>query len=172
MAKVSVDLVTMNRIADEKAERGIRAAALQGEQILRADLLNRPGTGRRYGKHRASAPGETPAPDTGRLRGATQADAAVRSDSDGLVGRIVSNTEYAAALEKGAKNSARSLTAEGLRSLNTEFNQANPVYGPARLSALQAEVGTERTAARPFLSRLKTEFALQLRNAFISGAKA
>lgn len=136
MAKVSVDLVTMNRIADEKAERGIRAAALQGEQILKADLLNRPGTGRIYARgngrtHQASAPGETPARDSGNLINRTQADSAVRRDGDDLVGRVVENTEYAAKLE----------------------------------------TGTERMAARPHLTRLKSEFAPQLRNAFIEGAK-
>ncbi|WP_295198726.1 hypothetical protein [uncultured Brevundimonas sp.] len=136
MATVTIDLVTMNRIADEKAERGIRAAALQGEQILKADLLNRPGTGRTYPRgngriHKASAPGATPARDSGRLINATQADSTVRRDGDDLIGRVVENTEYAEKLE----------------------------------------VGTERMAARPHLTRLRDEFAPRLTEAFIAGAK-
>lgn len=131
MAKVTLDLAKLEGIAEAKAVRGIRAAALRGETILKADLLSRPGTGTLYGRHRASAPGEPPAPDTGRLRGATQADEQVRRDGDDLVGRVVANTEYAAALE----------------------------------------VGTERMAARPYLSRLKADHGDDLRAAFVSGAK-
>lgn len=130
MAEVKVDLGALKGLAAEKAERGVKAAALQGEAILKADLLSRPGTGVLYGKHRASAPGQPPAPDTGRLRASTQADTRVRRDGGDLVGRVVANTEYAAALE----------------------------------------VGTDRMVARPFLSRLKTEFGGRLAQAFKAGA--
>lgn len=132
MATVSFDLAKMQGLADEKAVRGIQTAALRGEAILKADLLSRPGTGELYGKHRASAPGEPPAPDTGRLRAATQADPEVRRDGDDLVGRVVANTEYALPLEKG----------------------------------------TERMAARPYLSRLRSDHADDLRQAFVVGAKS
>lgn len=131
MATVSLDLAKLEGMADDKAVRGVRAAALQGEAILKADLLSRPGTGELYGKHRASAPGEPPAPDTGRLRAATQADPDVRREGDDLVGRVVANTEYALPLEKG----------------------------------------TERMAARPFLSRLKSDHGDKLAQAFVAGAK-
>jgi hypothetical protein len=130
MADVKIDLGRLKGLAADKAEDGIRTAALQGEAILKADLLSRPGTGVLYGRHRASAPGQTPAPDTGRLRASTQADLQVRRDGDDLVGRVVANTEYARALE----------------------------------------VGTERMVARPYLSRLVSEFGGQLVRAFRAGA--
>lgn len=171
MATVTINLAKLEGMAEAKATRGVQAAALRGEAILKADILNRAGTGKKHGKHRASAPGEPPAPDTGRLKGATQADTQVRRDGDALVGRVVSNVAYAAYLEEGTKNSARSLTADALRGLNTKFNQKNANYGPARATALQSEVGTERMAARPFLSKLKSEHAEDLRKAFVAGAK-
>lgn len=171
MATVTIDLAKLEGMAEEKATRGVQAAALRGEAILKADILNRAGTGKRYGKHTASAPGEPPAPDDGRLKGATQADTQVRRDGGDLVGRVVSNVEYAIYLEKGTKNTARSLTADALRGLNTSFNQKNANYGPARVTALESEVGTERMAARPFLSKLKSDHADDLLKAFVAGAK-
>jgi len=131
MATVTIDLAKLQGMADAKAVKGIQTAALRGEAILKADLLSRPGTGELYGKHRASAPGEPPAPDTGRLRAATQADETVRNEGGDLIGRVVANTEYASALE----------------------------------------TGTERMAARPYLSRLRSDHADDLRQAFIVGAK-
>lgn len=131
MATINIDFGKLEAMAVEKSERGVLAAALQGEAILKADLLSRPGTGRKYGKHVASAPGHPPAPDTGRLRNATAADQVVRHEADAVVGRVVANTEYAHWLE----------------------------------------VGTERMAARPYLSKLRDEHADQLRAAFMAGAK-
>ena len=46
-------------------------------------------------KHRASAPGEAPASDTGRLAGA------IRADIEGRQAEVVADTEYAAWLEFG-----------------------------------------------------------------------
>lgn len=129
--KVTIDLAKIDRMATEAAERGLKTALAQGEAILRGDILDRPGSGKTYGKHRASAPGEPPAKDDGILQNKTQADAQLRHDGDDITGRIVANTEYAAALERG----------------------------------------TERIAPRPFLSRLKSERAEDLRRAFITGAK-
>lgn len=171
MATVTIDLAKLDALTDQKARKGIRSASLQGEAILKATILSQPGTGRKYGKHRASAPGSPPAPDTGRLRGATQADVQATREGDTWTGRIVSNVEYAAVLEGGSKNTARSLTADALRGLNTSFNQKNANYGPARVTALESEVGTERMAARPFLSKLKTDHSEALRKAFVIGAK-
>lgn len=105
MATVTINLAALERIADEKAEKGIRRAALAGEAITKANL-SRPGTGRIYGKHQASAPGEPPAVDTGRLRNATQADTQVRRDGDDIVGRVVANDEKAHALEVGTERMA------------------------------------------------------------------
>lgn len=163
MAKVTINLAALEGIADRKAEAGLKKAMLQGEARLKV-ILSQPGSGRKYGKHTASAPGESPAPDTGGLRQATQADTVVRQDGADKVGRIVSNKEYALPLEKGSKHSASSRTADGLFGMRGK-------YGPARMTALESEVGTERTAARPFLSLLATDHADELRDAFIAGAK-
>lgn len=130
MARVTINLAALEGIAEAKAEAGIRRAALQGEARMKA-ILSQPGSGKTYGKHTASAPGEPPAPDTGQLRAATQADANVRREGSDLVGRVVANKEYALALEKG----------------------------------------TERMAARPFMSLLATDHKDELRAAFIEGAK-
>jgi hypothetical protein len=106
MALVTLNLATLDQMADTAAERGLRAALGQGEAILRGNILSRPGTGRQYGKHRASAPGQPPAPDTGGLRNRTQADTQLRREGADMVGRIVSNSEQAAALEKGTERVA------------------------------------------------------------------
>lgn len=105
MATVTINLAALERIADERAVKGIQRAALAGEAITKANL-SRPGTGRIYGKHQASAPGEPPAADSGELRRRTQADTKVRRDGDDLVGRVVANTEYAHGLEVGTERIA------------------------------------------------------------------
>ncbi len=105
MAKVTINIAALERIAEERAVRGIQRAALAGEAITKANL-SRPGSGRIYGKHQASAPGEPPAVDTGRLRNATQADTQVRRDGDDIVGRVVANVDYAHALEVGTERMA------------------------------------------------------------------
>jgi len=130
-AKVTLDLAKIDRMVEAAAGRGLNAALARGEAVLRADILSRPGAGRQYGRHRASAPGDPPAPDTGALRNATQADTQLRRDGNDLVGRIVANKEYAAALE----------------------------------------LGTEKMAPRPYLSRLAAEHAPELQRAFTIGAR-
>lgn len=105
MATVSINLAALERIAEEKAIKGIQRAALASEAITKANL-SRPGTGRIYGKHQASAPGEPPAADSGDLRRKTQADTQVRRDGGDLVGRVVANTEYAHGLEVGTERIA------------------------------------------------------------------
>ncbi len=105
MATVTINLAALERIAEAKAVKGVQRAALAGEAITKANL-SRPGSGRIYGKHQASAPGEPPAVDTGRLRNATQADTQVRRDGDDIVGRVVANVDYAHALEVGTERMA------------------------------------------------------------------
>ncbi len=105
MAKVTINLTALEGLAEQRAVKGLQRAALAGEAITKANL-SRPGSGRLYGKHQASAPGEPPAVDTGRLRNATQADTQVRRDGDDIVGRVVANAEYAHALEVGTERMA------------------------------------------------------------------
>jgi len=131
MATIRLDLARLNGIADDKAERGLKTTLAQGEAIMKAVILSQPGEGRVYGKHRASAPGQPPAPDTGELRNKTNADPSLRRVGGDLIGRIVANSRKASALENG----------------------------------------TERMAARPFLSRLVKEHAPALVAAFKVGAK-
>lgn len=126
-AKIEIDMKLARAIAMDAAEKGMRAVVEEGRNVLVTDILSRPGTGRLYRKgktvvHRASSPGEPPAPDTGELRRrifteVTRGDREVR-------GLITANTEYAAALE----------------------------------------LGTERMAARPYLSRLLRDHADRLRS--------
>lgn len=131
MGKVTLYDGVIAKIANDAGEKGLRGALGKGEQILKGDILNRPGSGRVYGKHQASAPGEPPAKDTGALSANTNADEQIRREGEDLVGRIVANSAQAEALEKG----------------------------------------TERMAARPFLSLLATDHADELRDAFIQGAR-
>lgn len=131
MGRVTLYDGVIAKIATDAGEAGLRGALGKGEQILKGDILNRPGSGKVYGKHQASAPGEPPALDTGQLSANTNADTTIRQEGDDLVGRIVANADQAKALE----------------------------------------LGTERMAARPFLSLLATDHADELRDAFIAGAK-
>lgn len=105
MASVTINLAAMEGLAQAKAVKGIQRAALQGEARVKA-ILSQPGSGRMYGKHQASAPGEPPAPDSGQLRAATQADTQVREMGSDLVGRIVANKEYALPLAVGTEKAA------------------------------------------------------------------
>lgn len=131
MGKVTLYDGVMAKIAADAGEAGLRSALGKGEQILKGDILNRQGSGRIYGKHQASAPGEPPAKDTGALSANTNADEQIWREGEDLVGRIVANSAQAEALEKG----------------------------------------TERMAARPFLTLLATDHADDLHDVFVQGAK-
>jgi len=106
--RVQIDMALAQRVALDAAERGVRAATIEARNVA-VVLLSQPGTGRTYqrGKtieHRASAPGEPPAPDTGRLRASLTTE--VLRGSNEVVGILSANTEYAAALELGTENMA------------------------------------------------------------------
>lgn len=105
MAVVKIDLAALEGLAERAAVSGLQNAALTGEALTKANL-SRPGSGRIYGKHQASAPGEPPAPDVGDLRKRTQADTQIRRDGDDLVSRVVANVEYAHGLEVGTEKMA------------------------------------------------------------------
>lgn len=127
--KFELNLPLASKVAMDAAETGMRAVVEEGRNVLVADILSRPGTGRVYwaGKgrtHQASAPGEPPAPDTGELRRRIFTE--VQRGPREVRGLITANTEYAAALE----------------------------------------LGTERMAARPFLSRLVRDYGRRLAMVF------
>jgi hypothetical protein len=83
-------------------EQAMGAAALQGEAELKV-ILSTPGRGRPYPRgskvHIASAPGDPPAPDTGRLRASSTHE--VVRQGDAVIARVSDNTQYALALELG-----------------------------------------------------------------------
>lgn len=93
----------------EKTIRDVKRAANQGvalgaESVLQtaiSHILNDPKTGRVYRRrgveHQASAPGEAPASDTGRL---VQSGRTERSPEE-LAASVIFSTEYARALEYG-----------------------------------------------------------------------
>lgn len=64
--------------------------------------VQQPGTGRRYGKHVASAPGRPPATDTGRLANDIRSD--VRVDEQGVVGTVGVSVDYGDDLELGTRH--------------------------------------------------------------------
>ncbi|WP_152544769.1 hypothetical protein [Deinococcus phoenicis] len=57
---------------EKKASQRVAALALEYHGDLR-ETLSAPGQGRQYGKHRASAPGDPPAVQSGTLRNSIQA---------------------------------------------------------------------------------------------------
>jgi phage gpG-like protein len=76
------------------AHTALRAAAV----VLHATVVDKystPGLGRVYGKHRASRPGDPPAPDTGALRSSVQ----LTETAAGF--RVGTHLEYAPFLEFG-----------------------------------------------------------------------
>lgn len=102
---VNINLSLANGIADAAALRGVRAATIEAKSLVIAQL-SQPGQGalRPGGKSRASKPGQSPAPDTGTLRGSTSSE--VGAGLDGYVGRVSVNAEYAAAQELGTETIA------------------------------------------------------------------
>lgn len=66
-AQLEIEVTKIVFEVNQRAE----ANATRGLNIMRntaLEVLGHDGTGRRYGKHIASAPGEPPAPDKGNLR--------------------------------------------------------------------------------------------------------
>lgn len=106
MAKVTLDLGAIDQLSDRAAEGGIREALGEYERILKTDVLNREGSGRQYGKHQASAPGEPPARDLGNLVANTNADPTIRDDGDAKVGTVTANAAYALPLHNGTERIA------------------------------------------------------------------
>ncbi len=129
---VQIDLALADSISQQAVERGVRAATIDAKGLM-IGILSKPGTGRVYERksvtHVASAPGEPPAPDTGRLRNSTQGE--VFATSDGALGIVSVNTEYAAALE----------------------------------------LGTDKIAARPFISRLARDYSARIQAVFARFAR-
>lgn len=92
--------------------RIMRATALTGESVAKTDVLNQPGSGKPYvrttgGVKRrgvASAPGDPPAPDTGRLRNSSTNE--VVQEANAVVARTSVITDYAILLDEGTEKMA------------------------------------------------------------------
>jgi phage gpG-like protein len=70
------------------------------ESVIKRDMAE-PKTGELYGSHRASAPGESPAMDTGTLAGSIQVEPTGATSA-----AVATNMDYAAHLEYGTVNMA------------------------------------------------------------------
>ena len=90
---------------EHHAERLIARAAMMVEGRIKESIQRDAKTGRTYGKHQASAPGEPPATDKGQL--VSSIVMSVESDNKGeVVGIIRASAPYAAHLEFGTSNMA------------------------------------------------------------------
>jgi HK97 gp10 family phage protein len=90
----------------DKLRQAAARGVLAGTEAVRTEavslILNTAKTGRVYGKHQASAPGEPFASDTGTAVNQIRTS----YEPDGLTGYVNSSVEYGAALEFGTENMA------------------------------------------------------------------
>lgn len=91
--------VRPDAVIEAAIQRGLAAWGFLATTRAKELILKSPKTGALYGTHRASAPGEPPASDTGRLV------ASIRWEFTGskLSIRVIAGTEYAAYLEFSTK---------------------------------------------------------------------
>lgn len=99
------------RFDDEEIIKRVRAATMRGvvraTEEVREDAIsliqNPPKSGRTYRRrgveHQASAPGEAPASDTGRLVNSLE----TRYDTEALSGTVVTTVDYGPMLEYGTE---------------------------------------------------------------------
>lgn len=132
---MTVQLNTQSILA--RARAGAARGLVRATEGVRNEaislILDTPKTGRIYRRrsveHQASAPGESPASDTGRLVNSIRTG----YDMNALVGTVTASTAYAAALEYGTARMA-----------------ARPYLRPAlarRRDAIEAEVAAAVRAA-------------------------
>ena len=108
ISKVIINYPLAKRISAQQIQQAMEVVALDATQQVKLELSH-PGTGREYprGKdttHVASAPGEPPAVDTGRLRNSITSE--VFRTPKGAEVIVSANTEYAMALEVGTERIA------------------------------------------------------------------
>lgn len=109
--------------------KAVRVAALKGvvrgTEIVRAEMvrliLRGEKTGAWYGMHQASAPGEAPASDTGRLA----ASLSTTYDAETLTGKVVVGVNYGYFLEFGtAKMEPRPFIRPALENTRDQVTKA------------------------------------------------
>ena len=106
--KVSSRVIIGSEVASQlslsAARRGVRGATSEADALL-VDILSQPGQGRVYPRkkksHRASAPGDAPAVDTGDLRRNRSQE--IFNTETGAIGELSVDMEYAEALELGTE---------------------------------------------------------------------
>lgn len=105
-SRVRIDGSALAQLLDSPAGPVAKDLKRRGLQVQRAAVrsLKQAGTGRQYGRHRASAPGQPPATDTGRLAASVREE--LGRDSKGLVEVIGTDVRYARFLELGTRTTA------------------------------------------------------------------
>lgn len=101
---VQFDYDAIDKFADQVGTKGLQAVGLLIVGSIKGKI-SQEGTGLLYGSHRASAPGQPPASDTGTLLRSIDITR-VNKTPIGLSIRVVANTEYAAGLELGTEKMA------------------------------------------------------------------
>jgi hypothetical protein len=114
------DFARLKKATPEAVNKALRAAAQEGVNIARQEMLDSPANGRLYmrgGKaHRASSPGQSPRPDTGTLLNSLRWEEASK-----VVMLIIAAAEYAYDLEFGnGKIAARPFFGPMARQLENE----------------------------------------------------
>lgn len=85
--------------------KGTTRAAILLQKSAREKILNGPKSGRRYGGHQASSPGEAPANESGQL----QRSISIVKAKPGITteASVIAGTQYAKALHFGTKTAGR-----------------------------------------------------------------
>ena len=96
----------VGEINHEARSRATRAVNILQNKAF--EVLGKDGHGRQYGNHRASAPGEAPAPNTGNLRRNWRKQVLAEQHLHGvrITCRIKSDMPYSEYLEKGHRHTA------------------------------------------------------------------
>lgn len=95
--KLKSNLGQLNQQLERKAAKLVERTAFNLQTRMRTDMAEEK-HGRKYGRHIASAPGESPAVDTGFLTNSLQVEA------EGTTAYVGTNAEYAEVLEFGGVN--------------------------------------------------------------------
>lgn len=104
-AKLKASLEDFRVTARHEFRKAVDATGLSIRNYIVKAIQRSVPTGRMYGKHRASAPGEPPATDTGRLASSITFTGSVQSKK--IEAEVSSIVEYAPYLEYGTRRMAK-----------------------------------------------------------------